>query len=498
MSKRSGRKIDPIWWAPVMLIVIGGWIAVVATLYSGTFTSYVPLTLRLGQGRAGDGRRRQGEAARRGDRPRRLHRHRRRRGSAAAENRPRPVQIPAEQRRGGDAGPPPHSARSSSTSSCPPSQPQTAGPGRSSAVRAMSPSRPTRCLRTCSRCCAPSTRRSSTRSCRRSPTRSAARAIGSVRRSPTRITCCSRSIRGCPRCSGTGGCSVRPRRRIPPPRRTSCPYWTRCPPPPPPSPPTRRPGCAVAVGGRVRQSGVNVIGGNQPNLVRSLDVLEPTTDLLLKYSPTYTCMFQGAQWFLEHGGRDAMGGNGKSVVMDVALLLGDDPYHYPDNLPIVGAKGGPGGKPSCGSLPDPSANYPVRALVTNTGRDRSRHPAQPRHRLPGLGQLSSPSPARYPNRRASAYLFGGPAPGPIRIRAPRLRGAAVCAGRHPAVARPAAGATADGAEDPGPRPGSEPFVVQAPAQMQPTPLPPIPLPQRPRRPRDRRRPKPTAMRGNQP
>lgn len=115
------------------------------------------------------------------------------------------------------------------------------------------------------------------------------------------------------------------------------------------------------------QSGVNLIGGNQPNLVRSLDLMEPTTGLLRTYSPSYTCMFQGAQWFLEHGGRDAMGGNGKSVVMDVAMLFGDDQYRYPDNLPIVAAKGGPGGKPSCGSLPDPSANYPVRALVTNTG-----------------------------------------------------------------------------------------------------------------------------------
>ncbi|MDR3665116.1 MAG: MCE-family protein MCE3A, partial [Mycobacterium sp.] len=40
---------------------------------------------------------------------------------------------------------------------------------------------------------------------------------------------------------------------------------------------------------------------------------------------------------------------------------------YPDNLPIVAAKGGPGGKPGCGSLPDASKNFPVRQLITNTG-----------------------------------------------------------------------------------------------------------------------------------
>ena len=100
---------------------------------------------------------------------------------------------------------------------------------------------------------------------------------------------------------------------------------------------------------------------------RDRTLLVPTTDLLNKYSPTYTCLFQGAQWFLENGGRDALGGNGKSVIMDAALLMGDDPYRYPDNLPMVNATGGPGGKPSCGSLPDVSKNFPVKYLVTDTG-----------------------------------------------------------------------------------------------------------------------------------
>jgi len=114
-------------------------------------------------------------------------------------------------------------------------------------------------------------------------------------------------------------------------------------------------------------SGVNTIGGNQPNLVSAINLVAPTFELLNKYSPTYTCTFQGAQWYLEHGGRDAMGGNGKSLMIDGGLLFGDDPYRYPANLPIVQAKGGPSGKPSCGSLPDASANFPVKYLVTDTG-----------------------------------------------------------------------------------------------------------------------------------
>jgi phospholipid/cholesterol/gamma-HCH transport system substrate-binding protein len=115
------------------------------------------------------------------------------------------------------------------------------------------------------------------------------------------------------------------------------------------------------------QTGINVIGRNESNIVRSFNLLDPTTALLNKYSPTFTCLFQGAQWYVDHGGRDALGGNGYSVILDAALLFGDDPYRYPRHLPKVNATGGPGGKPSCGSLPDPSANFPVRALVTDTG-----------------------------------------------------------------------------------------------------------------------------------
>ncbi len=158
-------------------------------------------------------------------------------------------------------------------------------------------------------------------------------------------------------------------------------------------------------------SGINTIGGNQPNLVRAMNILDPTTSLLMKYSPTYTCLFQGAQWFLENGGRDAIGGNGKSVIMDAALLFGDDPYRYPDNLPVVNATGGPGGKPSCGSLPDATKNFPVKYLVTDTGFGTGLDVRpNPGIGFPGFANyfpvtkgLPEPPKIRYP---------GGPAPGP--------------------------------------------------------------------------------------
>ena len=201
-------------------------------------------------------------------------------------------------------------------------------------------------------------------------------------------------------------------------------------------------------------AGINTIGGNQPNLVRAMNILDPTTQLLMKYSPSYTCLFQGAQWFLENGGRDAIGGNGKSVIMDAALLMGDDPYRYPDNLPIVNATGGPGGKPSCGSLPDPLKNFPVKYLVTDTGFGTGLDVRpNPGIGFPGIANYfpvtkANPEPPRirYP---------GGPAPGPL----PPYPGA-------PAYGAPEYGP--DGAPLYPPPPGAPPPAPEPP----PAPAPP--------------------------
>ena len=180
------------------------------------------------------------------------------------------------------------------------------------------------------------------------------------------------------------------------------------------------------------RSGIAVVGGNHDNLVRSLNVLEPTTALLEYYSPTYTCMFQGAQWFLENGGRDALGGNGKSVIMDSALLFGDDPYRFPDNLPEVNARGGPGGRPACGSLPDPTKNFPVKYLVTDTGFGTGLD-VRPN---PGIGfpgwadyfpatrAIPEPPSIRYPGPPAPGPL-PGPPPAPPAAEAPAATPAGV-------------------------------------------------------------------------
>ncbi|OBF29731.1 MCE family protein [Mycobacterium sp. ACS4331] len=161
------------------------------------------------------------------------------------------------------------------------------------------------------------------------------------------------------------------------------------------------------------QAGIDLIAPNKDNLVTAINVLEPTTDLLMTYNPSLTCLLVGAKKTLDSGHADYTGGaDGKSLIMDSALLLGDDPYRYPDNLPVVAAKGGPGGKPGCGSLPDVADNWPVRALIANTGFGTGLD-YRPN---PGIG---FPGWANYfPVTRGvpeppSVRELGGPAPGPI-------------------------------------------------------------------------------------
>ena len=98
------------------------------------------------------------------------------------------------------------------------------------------------------------------------------------------------------------------------------------------------------------QSGTDLLGASKDSLVGAINTLAPTADLFMKYNPVYTCWLQGATWFLDNGGFDVWGGaNGRSIQLDVGLLFGNDGYRYPQNLPITAAKGGPGGRPGCGS-----------------------------------------------------------------------------------------------------------------------------------------------------
>ncbi|CAJ1586087.1 MCE family protein [[Mycobacterium] wendilense] len=230
-------------------------------------------------------------------------------------------------------------------------------------------------------------------------------------------------------------------------------------------------------------SGTSLLESSSGDLIKGINSLEPTTQLLMKYNPQLTCTLVGAKLLLDpqsqggYGWADANGGrDGRSTILDVALLLGDDQYRYPDHLPVVGAKGGPGGKPGCGSLPDVSKKFPVQYLVTNTGWGTGMDVRpNPGIAFPGFANYfpvtrGAPDPASVRN-------FGGPAPGPQGVApfgAPLYApdGTPLYPGLPPA---PPPGAP----REQGPTPGSEPFVVENPMQQQPTPAPPLPTPAMP-------------------
>jgi phospholipid/cholesterol/gamma-HCH transport system substrate-binding protein len=227
-------------------------------------------------------------------------------------------------------------------------------------------------------------------------------------------------------------------------------------------------------------SGINLFGPNKDNFIRGINDLAPTTALLAKYNPEYTCLLLGAKTLLETGYPEITGGrNSKSLIVDAALLFGDDQYRYPDNLPITGAKGGPGGKPGCGSLPDVAKNFPVRALVTNTGWGTGID-YRPN---PGIGRPFYtdlfPTTRGYPQPPTLRGQDRGAAPGPIPYPGAPAYGAPLYAPDgtplYPGLP-PAPPPMAPREDGPTP-PGTEPFVVPHPAEMQPFPpatLPPVP------------------------
>jgi phospholipid/cholesterol/gamma-HCH transport system substrate-binding protein len=223
------------------------------------------------------------------------------------------------------------------------------------------------------------------------------------------------------------------------------------------------------------RSGIELLGPAKDNLIGGINMLESTTRLLMKYNPELTCLLVGAKVNLDSLVESVGGRNGKSLITDSAVMFGDDMYRYPENLPVNGAKGGPGGAPSCGSLPDVCKNFPVRYLVTDTGwGDGLDVRPNPGIGFPGLANYG-PFTRGTPKPPSIYSLNGGPAPGPIPYPGAPPYGAPwylpdgtpLYPGLPPAIpGRP---------REPGPRPpGSEPFVVAHPAQVQPTPVPTVP------------------------
>ena len=113
-------------------------------------------------------------------------------------------------------------------------------------------------------------------------------------------------------------------------------------------------------------TGADVFERGAPYLIRLLSDLVPTSELLNTYSPALYCMMRNYAEVIPQANA-SFGGNGYSLdAISVAPLGAPNPYVYPDNLPRVNARGGPGGAPGCWQKVTRDF-WPAPALIADTG-----------------------------------------------------------------------------------------------------------------------------------
>ncbi|HTY27689.1 MAG TPA: MCE family protein [Mycobacterium sp.] len=91
-------------------------------------------------------------------------------------------------------------------------------------------------------------------------------------------------------------------------------------------------------------TGADVFEAGAPYFVAGQRDLVPTSRLLDTYSPELFCMIRN---YATSKAKESTGGNGYSIDFHVGLTGAPNPYLYPENLPRVNARGGPGGAPGC-------------------------------------------------------------------------------------------------------------------------------------------------------
>lgn len=115
----------------------------------------------------------------------------------------------------------------------------------------------------------------------------------------------------------------------------------------------------------VGQTGADLFEKAGPYLSRGAADLVPTADLFDTYSPELFCLLRNSS---EIGPKiaDVLGGNGYSFAGAGTLIGAPNPYVYPDNLPRINSRGGPGGRPGCW-VPITRDLWPAPYLVMDTG-----------------------------------------------------------------------------------------------------------------------------------
>jgi phospholipid/cholesterol/gamma-HCH transport system substrate-binding protein len=112
-------------------------------------------------------------------------------------------------------------------------------------------------------------------------------------------------------------------------------------------------------------TGADVFERSGPYLVRGIEDLIPTSQLLDEYSPALFCTIRNFH-DVEPKIAASLGGNGYSLRTHSEVLGASNAYVYPDNLPRVNAKGGPEGRPGCWQ-PITRDLWPNPYLVMDTG-----------------------------------------------------------------------------------------------------------------------------------
>lgn len=118
---------------------------------------------------------------------------------------------------------------------------------------------------------------------------------------------------------------------------------------------------AVGVG----RTGEDIFARGGPYLARGAADLVPTAELLDTYSPELLCTIRNFHDAAPEVAK-AAGGNGYSLSAAGSLIAAPNPYVYPDNLPRVNARGGPGGRPGCWQKITHDL-WPAPYLVMDTG-----------------------------------------------------------------------------------------------------------------------------------
>lgn len=113
-------------------------------------------------------------------------------------------------------------------------------------------------------------------------------------------------------------------------------------------------------------TGADVLERSRTPLVQTLAALVPTSELLDTYSPELFCTIRNAAQVAPAVAAAEGTGNGYSLRVHTQVVGGTNAYVFPENVPRINARGGPGGAPGCWQTITRDL-WPAPALSVDTG-----------------------------------------------------------------------------------------------------------------------------------